>query len=236
MTTESDGPEQSLAEEPAKDNSGKEHEGPGRSGLRWFTSKLAEPTIVAAVISLGGVLISTGGAYFGAHVATSNATSGLSRQIEEERSRQTREKRANVYAAFLSAVRKLEDVKGRSFVYAAYKACGDPGLAPYPPKKVSDSELNNENVRYAETFDQVYVYGSNNAWSSAMHVDHEFAELDKQLAAGGECSEELNGEKSRFVPMKIPNVITTDALEREIHNFMGVMCQELVAEPRSGCK
>jgi hypothetical protein len=168
------------------------------------------PTAVVSAV-LGGAL-ALSGTYFGAR---------------EERARESREKRAQLYADYLAVARSYLTAgvtqQALQHQYAAAAKKGTRGPRYQEELAAAAKRLDQINQVYAaaqpdfqKQADLLFVYGSDNAWQAH---DEVVASINELSRAG----------------IRQPQVSAGERGNRALRQFQVVFCREAPAEPRKGC-
>ncbi|MFI5709797.1 hypothetical protein [Kribbella sp. NPDC051620] len=157
----------------------------------------------AALLALLGV----GGTVAGAAIGAGSASKTTSQQQGEERDREAREKRGQVYADYLSATALYQAGLER---LQQSKAQGD----------AAETEFRALVVLY-QTFvnkaDLVFIYGSDDAWEAHLMIRSAIPEVMGGPAGG------------------ISGPVGMENYNSAYNSFQAVFCREASARPRAGC-
>jgi hypothetical protein len=159
--------------------------------------------VVAGIFALGGTLT---GSYF--------TGKGQNQQIQETRGTELRETREKIYSTFLDAT------------YTAWQARIYPRLLGR--KFLTQNNYIKIRERYMHALNQVYVYGSDDAWSRAQAIDS-IAPFD-----------EISGMTYDFAAMSANDELVfvaenLDKFKEGILSFRAIMCREISPVPRKRC-
>lgn len=164
-------------------------------------------TLIATVI---GVWVAWDGTHFSA---------------EEERARQVREKRAQVYADYLAAARAVMSAATALANITYSKAPVPVGMQPKAVQTLSAAE-----AAWDKQADLVYVYGSDDAV-------YQTFEIRQILAPNGLVTDLIYNDGSHATQMRIDSyqMKKQRAWEYAERNFKTLFCREVPAEPRTNC-
>lgn len=170
-------------------------------------------------LSLGVALIGVVGALLGSGITGVVAVLIQGDELNEQRAAEARSERAAVYGSFLSAANEYA-VETQELVSPCARA------AERSPDARFDCQprfrgWNPARADYQGAINDVYVFGSDEA-------------VDASEAVSAELPPALIGLDYSQAHLKL-NVVDEAEFTDAYQSFLGVMCQEVSAEPRPGC-
>jgi hypothetical protein len=177
------------------------------------TSRVLRTVIWSAVGSLIVAGIGAGSALLGAQISSDAAAETTRQQLLEARAKDAREKRSQVYAAYLAAANDYSVKTHRMFERFKEQAVAAKGKSFKPDPAVLNPYYAARSA-YQHQVNQVYVYGSDEAWKAHRIVA---AALPPSLG-------DLELE-----------VVDSDEFLVAYQGFQSVFCKEASAVPRVGC-
>jgi hypothetical protein len=183
--------------------------------------------------------ISVGGALTGTYVGAKTTIDTNRQQVEEVRAKESREKRAQIYADYLGAARDYIRQANRTRVvlrrsqkadlyFRSHQA--DPAARSRAMQGVSQIGVEGQTTKtmqkaYDKQIVLVFVYGSDAAWQALLAVGRTAA--DPALAV-----EDLSSADPSTLT---ESPLATEAQGNALRRFEAIFCQEASATPRKGC-
>jgi hypothetical protein len=164
-----------------------------------------------ALLGVGGTVA---GAWIGAHTASVSS----SQQQKEERDREAREKRAQVYADYLATTSAYQ----AELANLEFRSLSQPAIAT---TNADFQRLVMLNRSFSSKADLVAVYGSDDAWSA--HLAIRSALPEAIAGAPGKVVITGHAESDTYDVKKYFSGYT---------QFQAVFCREASARPRTGCR
>lgn len=187
--------------------------------------RIGIPVAVAVLALLGSFTATT--------LANNTATENQRALFAEERASAEREKRADVYFAFLSAV---EQYVRRASILNTCLASSTLPVTLLPEGRLSGCTSQINDISEAATavtkaLNEVYVYGSNAANEHASAIADALLVGEANLNAGDAEPPDRQGKPARIISFPFHK----DQYLRHVAEFRRVVCREVPANPRSGC-
>jgi hypothetical protein len=169
--------------------------------------KLINSALTASLIALLGV-------YLGDTLANDQVVATQTKQFEEDRAREARAERRKVYGNFLVEADAYSEVVDPPKSIAKKLRDDVAGIALDPTLKRWVDTLVERRKSYIRARDEVFVYGSDEAWQAADRVDRLFSDDEEILYDGFRNFE----------------------YQATVEKFRSVICRELSLEPHAKCE
>jgi hypothetical protein len=175
-----------------------------------------KPAALSSAITLLVAVIAVWGTWSGTHFGAN-----------EDREKESREKRSQIYADYLTAARTyvtaIRFIAAAEAAQKAFQAIGKTGAPTEDPAKANAAatarvlKVEEARIAFEKQADLIYVYGSDDAWQAHLTIE--------------QAADDIDGDNNDGNVVRVAGV----AMSRGLSAFQAVFCREASATPRKGC-